>query len=101
MYIISNPTMNRSIIGIMDLPEEMICTIWNNLNNVGILYSFIGVNKRFDQLLEDSIYIRSIQLTETNEYCSLPGAIIDRFYLDILPQIDQFIECLTRKSFSI
>jgi hypothetical protein len=90
MYIISIPSMNRSIIVIMDLQHQMICTILDNPNNMDVLYSFIDINKWFDKLLRDSIYARSIQLRQNNEYCSLPDAIIERFFfVDILPRIDQ------------
>ncbi|CAF0828140.1 unnamed protein product [Adineta steineri] len=82
----------------MDLPDEMIIKIWNNLNNIDVLYSFVGVNKRFDKLVRDLVYTRSIQLAEkdskTNKYCPLPDLIIDRYCLNILPQIHQYIECL-------
>ncbi|CAF0916405.1 unnamed protein product [Adineta steineri] len=89
----------------MDLPDEMIIKIWNNLNNIDVLYSFVGVNKRFDKLVRALVYTRSIQLAEkdskTNKYCPLPDLIIDRYCLDILPQIHQYIECLILEPFSI
>jgi hypothetical protein len=87
----------------MDLPDEMIIKIWNNLNNIDVLFSFIGVNKRFDKLVRDPLYTRSIQLTEknskTNKYYSLPDSTINRYCLDILPQIHQYIECLILEPF--
>ncbi len=90
--------MNHSVVSIMDLPDEMIIKIWNNLNNIDIISSFVGVNKRFDKLVRDPFYTRSIQLTEknskTNKYYSLPDSIIDRYCLNVLPQIHQCIECL-------
>jgi hypothetical protein len=96
---------NHSVIGIMDLPDEMIIKIWNNLSNIDVLYSFVGVNKRFNKLVRDLVYTRSIQLTEkkskTNKYCSLPDSTIDRYCLDILPQIHQCIECLVLEPFSM
>ncbi len=97
--------MNYSVISIMDLSDEMIIKIWNNLNNIDVLFSFIGVNKRFDKLVRDPLYTRSIQLTEknskTNKYYSLSDSIIDRYCLDILPQIHQYIECLILEPFSM
>ena len=88
--------MNHSTISINDLPDEIILMIWNKLNNLDILYSFVGVNQRLDRLVQDPLYTRSIQLAETimNEYCSLPDSIIDRYCLNILPKIHQHIECL-------
>ncbi|CAM4844723.1 unnamed protein product [Rotaria magnacalcarata] len=93
------------MVGIMDLPNEMIIKIWNNLNNIDVLYSFLGVNKRFDKLARSPVYIRSIQLTEknskTNRFYPLPDSIIDRYCSDILPQIHQCIECLILEPFSM
>lgn len=97
--------MNYSVVSIMNLPDEMIIKIWNNLNNVDILYSFVGVNKRFDKLVRDRVYTRSIQLTEknleTNKYCPLPDSIIDRYCFNILPEIHQYIECLILEPLSM
>jgi hypothetical protein len=89
--------MNHSPISINDLPDEIILMIWNKLNNIDVLYSFVGVNQRLDNLVRDPIYTRSIQLTETitNKYCSLSDSIIDQYYLNILPEIHQHIECFT------
>jgi hypothetical protein len=51
--------MNHSVIGIIDLPDEMIMTIWNKLDNIDVLYLFVGVNKRFDKLVRDRIYVEA------------------------------------------
>ena len=97
--------MNSSIVGMMDLPDEIIIRIWNNLNNVDVLYSLVGVNKRLNRLVRDPLYTRSIQLTQidsqTNKYCSLPDSIIDRYCSHILPHIHQCIECLVLEPFSM
>ena len=89
----------------MDLPRELIMKIWNNLNNIDVLYSFVGVNQSFNRLIRDQTYTRSLQLTEksvqTNRYSSLPDSIIDRFCLFILPEINQHIECLILEPFSM
>lgn len=97
--------MNSPVVGIMDLPHELIMKIWNNLNNIDVLYSFVGVNQSFNRLIRDQIYTRSLQLTEksvqTNKYSSLPDSIIDRFCLFILPEINQYIKCLILEPFSM
>ncbi|UJR18070.1 hypothetical protein I4U23_004970 [Adineta vaga] len=84
--------MNNSTVGIVDLPHELIMKIWNNLSNIDVLYSFIGVNHNFNQLLHDQTYIRTLQLTKKN---------IDRFCSVILPEINQYIECLILEPISI
>lgn len=99
--IFSSSNMNHSFIGINDLPDEIILMIWNKLNNIDVLYSFVGVNQRLNKLVRDPIYTRSIQLIKANKYCSLPDSTIDRYCLDILPEIHQYIECLILEPSSI
>jgi hypothetical protein len=96
--------MNRSNVSMMDLPDEMILTIWNKLNKLDVLYSFLGVNKRFNKLVHDIVYTRSIELIKSNSKnnnCSLTGPILDRFCLHILPRIHELVECLTLESISM
>ncbi|CAF1324847.1 unnamed protein product [Rotaria magnacalcarata] len=89
----------------MDRPDEMILAIWNKLDNIEVLYLFVGVNKRFDKLVRDSTYTCSIQLattnSKTNKYCSLPDSILDRYCSDILPRLNHHIECLILESISM
>ncbi|UJR23600.1 hypothetical protein I4U23_026589 [Adineta vaga] len=88
----------------MDLPNEMIYNIWNKLNKIDVLYSFMGVNKRFNKLVCNMTYTRSIELVESNNHpnnCSLTYPILDRFCLNILPQIHELVECLTFESISM
>lgn len=92
--IFSSSNKNHSFININDLPDEIILIIWNKLDNIDVLYSFVGVNQRLNRLVRDPIYTRSIQLAKTNKYCVLPDSMIDRYCLDILPGIHQYIECL-------
>ncbi|CAF4282123.1 unnamed protein product [Rotaria sp. Silwood2] len=97
--------MNRSIVNIMNLPDEIILIIWNKLNKIDALYSFLNVNRRFDKLIRDKIYTCSIELIKTNfeeeDNCSLSDQILDRFCLDILPQIHYIVEQLILESFSM
>ena len=88
----------------MDLPNEMIYTIWNKLDRIDVLYSFMGVNKRFNELVCNMVYTRSIDLIQPNNYngnSSLTYPILDRFCLHILPQIHELVECLTLESISM
>lgn len=92
---------------IMSLPDEIIFIIWNKLNKIDVLYSFLNVNKRFDKLVHDKIYTRSIKLLKTNceeeeeDNCSLSDQILDRFCLSILPRIHYIVEELILESHSI
>jgi len=96
--------MDNFTVSMMDLPDEILLMIWNKLNKIDILYSFVGVNKRLDKLVCDIVYTRSVQLIKTNsndDNYSLPNPILDRFCSHILPRIHNYIECLTLESFSI
>lgn len=96
--------MNGSNGNMMDLPDEMILAIWNRLTKTDVLYSFVGVNKRLNQLVRDVMYTRSIELLKLrskNADFSFTDSIMDRFCLDILPQIHELVECLTVESFSM
>lgn len=97
-------TMNRSTVNLMDLPDEVLLTIWNKLNKLDVLYSFVGVNKRFHRLVCDVIYTRSVELIsndQNNDNCSLPAPMLERFCSRILPEIQQNIECLTLEPLSM
>ncbi|CAF1128894.1 unnamed protein product [Adineta steineri] len=89
---------------IEDLPDELLIMIWNKLNNLDVFYSFIGVNKRFDKLIRDINYTRSIQLIDkdsNHKYCSLSDPLLNKLCSYFLPQIHENIECLTLEPYSM
>lgn len=88
----------------MDLPDEILLIILNKLNKIDVLYSLMNVNKRFDQLVCDTMYTHSLELiTNHSKYDNgpLPDPFLDRFCFHILPQIHQNIECLTLEPISM
>ncbi|CAF4499091.1 unnamed protein product [Rotaria sp. Silwood2] len=93
------------MVNIMNLLDEIILIIWNKLNKIDVLYSFLNVSKRFDKLIRDKIYTHSIELIKTNceekDNCSLSDQILDRFCLDTLPQINSIVEELILESRSM
>jgi len=92
------------MVNITNLPDEIILLIWNKLNKIDVLYSFLNVNRRFDKLVRDKIYTRSIELLKTNyeeDNCSLSDQILDKFCLNILPQIHHTVEQLILESISM
>lgn len=97
--------MNCSMYNITNLPDEIILLIWSKLNKIDVLYSFLNVNRRFDKLVRNKIYTRSVELLKTNceeeENCSLSDQILDQFCLNILPKIHHSIEELILESHSI
>ncbi|CAF5205071.1 unnamed protein product [Rotaria magnacalcarata] len=98
--------MHQSIVDILALSDEMLLAILNKLNNIDVLFSLIGVNKKLDRLAQDINFTRSIDLVriisnEKNSSSSRTNSILDRFCFDILPRIQHNIECLTLDSLSI
>ncbi|CAF3531369.1 unnamed protein product, partial [Rotaria sp. Silwood2] len=96
--------MNDSTVNLVALCDEMLLTIFNKLNNIDVLYSFIGVDQKLDRLARDITFTQSIDLVtiSSNEHNhSRNNSILDRFCFDILPRIQRNIQCLTLDSLSI
>ncbi|CAM4809784.1 unnamed protein product [Rotaria magnacalcarata] len=58
--------MNRSTVSLMDLPDEILFTIWNKLNKLDVLYSFVDVNRRFNKLIVSNLV--DFNCTPTNAW---------------------------------
>ncbi|CAF3779696.1 unnamed protein product [Rotaria sp. Silwood1] len=85
--------MFNSRIELSDLPDEILMIILKELHNSEVLYSVMGINKRFDRIVNDSIFTRNLTLiTPFNDLNQLTGPILDRFCLQIIPQIHHKIE---------
>ncbi|CAM4821197.1 unnamed protein product [Rotaria magnacalcarata] len=96
--------MNHSTVNILALCDEMVLAILNKLNNMDVLYSLIGVNKKLDSLVRDITFTQSIDLVtiSSNEHNdSRNKSILDRFCFDIIPRIQQNIESLILDPLSI
>ncbi|CAF4645363.1 unnamed protein product [Rotaria sp. Silwood2] len=96
--------MKHSTVSISALSDEMLLAILMKLNNVDVLYSLIGVNKKLDQLAQDITFTQSIDLVKilsNNKSKSKTKSILDRFCFDIIPQIQHNIESLTLDRLSI
>src|SRR5690349_11404812 len=96
--------MMHSTMNILLLCDEMLLCILNQLDNMDVLYSLIGVNRTLDRLARDTRFTKSIDLVrllsiEDNQ--SRNNSIVARFCLDILPRIKHNIECLTLDRLSI
>ena len=90
--------MSNSIVSIVDLPDEILITIFKKLHNFDVLYSLVGVNKKLDNVACDVNFTRSVDLmTILSDGLddSRTNAILDRFCMDILPRIRNKMECLT------
>jgi hypothetical protein len=83
--------MESLSIELNDLPDEILLIIFGKLDNLDILYSFHGVNKRLNVIIRDSIFTSSLNFVEwsSNKFCNKfsSNIILNRFCLQILPDI--------------
>jgi hypothetical protein len=89
--------MNGLIIRLLDLPNEILLIILKKLDNINVLYSFIDIGvERLELLAQSEIFTNTINLTSTDSghICSVNNSILDRFCIDILPQIQCSIRYL-------
>lgn len=96
--------MNQVNVQLLDLPNEMLITIMKKLDNVDVLYSLFGINKRLSCLIEDNRFsniLKFVSITSTDNVCSIPDRMLNRFYVSILPKIDHNIKCLVLEPLSM
>jgi len=94
--------MEYSIARLMNLPDEIILIILNKLDNVEVLYSLTNVNTQLNRIVNDSIFTTKITLMKSTGLTStLPDTVLNRFYLEILPEIHQKIQWLNLESASM
>jgi hypothetical protein len=96
--------MNSSLIQLNDLPDEILLIIFKKISNIDVLYSFIGVNKRLNQIVHDSTFTNCITLIHRSSnglYYRLINRILDRFCSDILPEIHHKIKWLNVEALSV
>jgi hypothetical protein len=63
LYELDMNNLNKNYLNILDLPDEILSIIFHKLNMVDVLYSLVDVNRRFDRLALDSLYIRDLDIT--------------------------------------
>jgi hypothetical protein len=86
----------------MNLPDEIIVIILNKLDNVEVLYSLTNVNTQLNRIVNDSIFTTKITLMKSTGLTStLPDTVLNRFCLEILPEIHQKIQWLNLESASM
>ena len=86
----------------MMLPDELLLILLKHLNNRDILYSLFGLNMRLNRVIHDPCFTSEISLIDpidsTSEQIKI---LIDRFCLEILPNIEHLIKCLKVQSTSL
>jgi hypothetical protein len=96
--------MESACIGVNNLPDEILLIIFQKLSNVEVLYSLIGVNKRFNRIAHDSIFTSSLTLMKClpdESVSPLPYLMLGQLFSKILPEIHEKIKRLNIESFSM
>jgi len=86
-------TSNNNNLNILDLPDEILLIIFNKLNTIDSLYSLVDVNKRFDQLVLNSLRIHKLDTTNMviksyyDRTFSIDNNVLSKISKNILPRI--------------
>jgi len=96
--------MENSYVQLNDLPDEILIIILKKMNNVAVLFSLIGVNRRLNKIVHDSIFTSCLTLMKClpdKSIDSFDDSILDRFCLQILPKIHHKIKWLNLEASSM
>lgn len=96
--------MKNSSVELNDLPDEILIIILKKLCNVEVLYSLKGVNKRLNAITNDPIFTNQLTLmrrASDHHIDPLFDPVLDRFCLQILPEIHHTIKWLNLESSSM
>jgi hypothetical protein len=91
-------TLNNNDIHILDLPDEMLLIILSKMDMIDVLYSLVDVNKRFNQLVFDPVYIHHLDLTvKTSLDHNLPvdNQFFNQIRTKVLPRICSKVNKMT------
>jgi hypothetical protein len=91
--------MKQDNVHIFDMPNEILLFILKKLDNMDVLYSFLGINdQRLDIIAQEQIFSDTLNFAPTSQYTneisSISGSVLDRFCNDILPRIHQNVNSL-------
>ena len=82
--------MEHSLTELNDLPDEILVAIFQKLNNISLLHSLMGLNRRLNTIICDPIFTSHLSLMKQmsdDSVHSLTNSILDRFCSEILPEI--------------
>jgi hypothetical protein len=97
--------MQNSCVELNDLPDEILLIIFKKLNNLEVLYSFQGVNEQLNKIIHDPIFTSHLNFLQwssnkfINKFSS--DVILDRFCLQVLPEISMKIKWFDLESSSM
>jgi hypothetical protein len=91
--------MKQDNVHIFDMPNEILLFILKKLDNMDVLYSFLGINdQRLDIIAQEQIFSDTLNFAPTSQYTneisSISGSVLDRFCNDLLPRIHQNVNSL-------
>ena len=87
--------MEYSIVQLMDLPDEIILVILKKLDNIDVLYSLMDVHTRLNRILHEPLLTSKIALIKPTD------ELLNRFCLQVLPQIHRQIQWFNLESTSM
>jgi hypothetical protein len=100
--------LNNDDLNILDLPDEILFIIFKKLNTTDVLHSFVDVNRRFDRLAHDFLYIRDLDMTDIrtinslyDQTSSIDTQILSKICSKILPRIHHQVHKLTIEQYSM
>lgn len=95
-----------NVVHILDLPKEILLFILKKLDNIDVLYSFLGINnQRLDIIAQEQMFSDALNFApisqDTYEISSIFGSVLNRFCHDILPRIHRNVNSLIVESVSM
>ena len=96
--------MERSLVELNDLPDQIRLSIFQKLDNISLLNSLMGVNRRLNTIVCDPIFTSHLTLMKRlsdDSVHSLSDSTLDRFCSQILPEIHCRIKWLDLEASSM
>ena len=94
--------MNHSTAQLTKLPDELLLIILKKLDNTDVLYSLLGLSFCLDRIIRDPCFTTEINFIGANEdHSTQMDTRLDRFCLNILPEIHHRIKWLKVRSTSM
>jgi hypothetical protein len=108
LYELDMNNLNNNSLNILDLPDEILFIIFQKLKMVDVLYSLVDVNRRFDRLALDSLYIRDLDMTIImtmnslyDQTSSIDTQVLSKICEKILPRIHHQVQKLIVEKYSM
>ena len=99
---------NNHYCNLLDVPDEILFMTIKKLKMVDVFYSLVNVNRRFDRLALDPLYIHDLDMTDTmainsmnDQTCSINTEDLSRICQQVLPRIHHEVHRLTLEEYSM